>query len=73
MLKDCKLIVNVSFMSRICLHWKFINFSLFLYMFSVDHSRVLLQPIIGKPRSSDYINANYIDVSMTVDYRSSPK
>ena len=33
------------------------------FIFSVDHTRVLLQPIPGKPRSSDYINANYIDVS----------
>ncbi|XP_052213906.1 tyrosine-protein phosphatase 99A-like isoform X2 [Dreissena polymorpha] len=26
-----------------------------------DHSRVVLQPVPGRPKSSDYINANFID------------
>jgi len=32
-------------------------------MLSDDHSRVMLKPLPGKLRMSDYINANYIDVS----------
>jgi len=31
---------------------------------SDDHSRVVLKPLPGKLRTSDYINANYIDVSL---------
>ena len=34
-----------------------------------DHSRVILRPIPGQPRS-DYINANFVDVSSAVEIHS---
>lgn len=36
-----------------------------MFYISDDHSRVVLTPIASEP-NSDYINANYIDVSSTV-------
>lgn len=33
--------------------------------FTVDHSRVMLKMDMGR-RQSDYINANYVDVSMFI-------
>jgi len=36
---------------------------LFIYLCTDDHSRVVLKSLPGKPRTSDYVNANYIDVS----------
>lgn len=36
---------------------------LFICLCTDDHSRVLLKSLPGKPRTSDYVNANYIDVS----------
>lgn len=41
-------------------------------LFSDDHSRVVLQQIPGRPKSSDYINANFIDVSLFSQMQSSP-
>lgn len=38
--------------------------SLFCVSFSDDHSRVKLRPLAGKDsKNTDYINANYVDVS----------
>ena len=33
----------------------------FCFCFSDDHSRVRLLPVAGQKKTSDYINANYID------------
>ena len=38
-----------------------LDYQLFFFVVSDDHSRVKLQETNGKP-GSDYINANYIDV-----------
>ena len=34
------------------------------FLCAVDHSRVVLKVDIGRPRQADYINANYVDVSL---------
>lgn len=43
------------------------NLTAYIYYlkFLDDHSRVILQPVEDDP-SSDYINANYIDVSIFI-------
>lgn len=43
------------------------NINTFYQLFTDDHSRVRLQLLDGDPHS-DYINANYIDVSVVRKY-----
>ena len=37
------------------------SFLRFCFVFSDDHSRVRLMPLVGQKKTTDYINANFID------------
>ena len=38
-----------------------LQFLRFCFVFSDDHSRVRLMPLVGQKKTTDYINANFID------------